>query len=129
MRFLLDTHIFLFFINGDNAISKKIIEIINNPDTEKHISIVSIWEITIKLNIGKLKLKDDINSIYQLLDKYQVKIIQPSKDDFITYSKLPLIHKDPFDRLIISQAIANDLTLITDDQYIKSYPNLKLFNT
>jgi len=42
---------------------------------------------------------------------------------------LPLIHEDPFDRLIISQAIANDLTLITDDQYIKSYPNLKLFNT
>lgn len=129
MRFLLDTHIFLFFINGDNAISKKIIELINNPNTEKYISIVSIWEITIKLNIGKLKLKDDINSIYQLLDKYQVRILQPSKYDFTTYSKLPLIHKDPFDRLIISQAIANDLTLITDDQYIKSYPNLKLFNT
>lgn len=127
MRFLLDTHIFLFFINGDNSISKKVIDIINNPETEKHISIVSIWEITIKLNIGKLKLKDDIISIYQLLDKYKVKILQPSKNDFITYSILPLIHKDPFDRLIISQALANDLILITDDQYIKNYPNLKLF--
>jgi len=71
MRFLLDTHIFLFFINGDNSISKKIIEIINSPVTEKYISIVSIWEITIKTNIGKLKLKDDINSIYELLDKYR----------------------------------------------------------
>lgn len=127
MRFLLDTHIFLFFINGDNSISKKIIEIINSPVTEKYISIVSIWEITIKTNIGKLKLKDDINSIYELLDKYRVKILQPSKDDFTTYSTLPLIHKDPFDRLIIAQALANDLTLITDDQYIKSYPILKLF--
>jgi len=126
MRFLLDTHIFLFFINGDSAILKKVIDIINGPRTEKHISIVSIWEITIKLNIGKLKLKDDINSLYHLLKKYQVKILLPSKEDFITYSKLPLIHKDPFDRLIISQAVTNGLTLITDDQHIKSYPNLKL---
>lgn len=128
MRFLLDTHIFLFFINGDYSISKKIIDIINNHDSEKYISVVSVWEITIKLNIGKLKLKDDINSIYQLLEKHGVKILQPSKSDFITYFTLPLIHKDPFDRLIISQALTNDLTLITDDQYIVNYPNLKLFN-
>ncbi|MFC1226075.1 type II toxin-antitoxin system VapC family toxin [Pedobacter sp. BG31] len=128
MRFLLDTHIFLFFVNGDYSISKKVIDIINNHDSEKYISVVSIWEITIKLNIGKLKLKDDINSIYQLLEKHGVKILQPSKSDFITYFTLPLIHKDPFDRLIISQALTNDLTLITDDQYIVNYPNLKLFN-
>jgi len=128
MRFLLDTHIFLFFINGDYSISKKVIDIINNHDSEKYISVVSIWEITIKLNIGKLKLKDDINSIYQLLEKHGVKILQPSKSDFITYFTLPLIHKDPFDRLIISQALTNDLTLITDDQYIVNYPNLNLFN-
>lgn len=128
MRFLLDTHIFLFFINGDNSISKKVIDIINNPNAEKYISVVSIWEITIKLNIGKLKLKDDINSIYQLLEKYGVKILQPSKNDFIKYSSLPLIHKDPFDRLIISQTLTNDLTLITDDQYIKGYPNLIYLN-
>ncbi|WP_412466019.1 type II toxin-antitoxin system VapC family toxin [Pedobacter sp. KLB.chiD] len=127
MRFLLDTHIFLFFINGDYSISEKVIDIINNTDSEKYISVVSIWEITIKLNIGKLKLKDDINSIYQLLEKHGVKILQPSKSDFITYSTLPLIHKDPFDRLIISQTLTNDLILITDDQYIKGYPNLKLF--
>ncbi|WP_406823879.1 type II toxin-antitoxin system VapC family toxin [Pedobacter sp. KACC 23697] len=128
MRFLLDTHICLFFINGDYSISKKVIDIINNHDSEKYISVVSIWEITIKLNIGKLKLKDDINSIYQLLEKHGVKILQPSKSDFITYFTLPLRHKDPFDRLIISQALTNDLTLITDNQYIVNYPNLKLFN-
>jgi len=127
MRFLLDTHIFLFFINGDPSISKKAVDIINNPKIEKYISVVSIWEITIKINIGKLRLKDDINSIYQLLEKYGVEILQPSKNDFITYSSLPLLHKDPFDRLIISQTLTNDLTLITDDQYIKGYPNLKLF--
>lgn len=127
MRFLLDTHIFLFFINGDLQISKETVNVINNPKSEKYISVVSIWEIVIKMNIGKLKLRDNIESIYYLLENYNIKIIHPRKRDFEIYLTLPLIHKDPFDRVIISQAIADDLTLITDDQYIKNYPNLKLF--
>jgi PIN domain nuclease of toxin-antitoxin system len=127
MRFLLDTHIFLFFINGESSISEEIIEILNDKQTEKFISIVSIWEITIKMNIGKLRLKDDLKSIYILLDNFDIKIFQLNKINFEVYLSLPFIHKDPFDRMIISQAVADDLTLITDDQYIRSYPNLKLF--
>ncbi|KQN32421.1 hypothetical protein ASE92_17600 [Pedobacter sp. Leaf41] len=127
MRFLLDTHIFLFFINGESSISEEIIEILNDKQTEKFISIVSIWEITIKMNIGKLRLKDDLKSIYILLDNFDIKILQLNKINFEVYLSLPFIHKDPFDRMIISQAVADDLTLITDDQYIRSYPNLKLF--
>ncbi|WP_416338743.1 type II toxin-antitoxin system VapC family toxin [Pedobacter sp. MC2016-05] len=127
MRFLLDTHIFLFFINGESSISEEIIEILNDKQTEKFISIVSIWEITIKMNIGKLRLKDDLKSIYILLDNFGIKILQLSKINFEVYLSLPFVHKDPFDRMIISQAIADNLTLITDDQYIRNYPNLKLF--
>lgn len=126
MRFLIDTHIFLFFINGDKSITKEIVNIINNPNTEKQISIVSLWEIVIKINIGKLKLKDNITSIYLLLSKFGIKIVSPNENTFKAYLSLPLIHKDPFDRMIISQAIADDLTLITDDQHIRNYPNLKL---
>ncbi|MFD2286035.1 PIN domain-containing protein [Pedobacter petrophilus] len=129
MHFLLDTHIFLFFINGDLQIPQKTINLINNPNLKKYFSIVSIWEIVIKMNIGKLKLRDDISSIYALLRKYNIEILQPDEHDFKVYSTLPLIHKDPFDRLIISQAIAKDLTVISDDQYIRNYPNLKLLNT
>lgn len=127
MRFLLDTHIFLFFINGDASISQRAIDLINNDNFEKYISTVSIWEIAIKISIGKLKLRDNINSIYRLLFNYNIKILQLKEIDFETYLKLPLIHKDPFDRMIISQAIADDLTIITDDHYIRNYPNLKLF--
>jgi PIN domain nuclease of toxin-antitoxin system len=129
MRFLLDTHIFLYFINGDPQIPQKTINFINNPNHKKYFSMVSIWEIVIKINIGKLKLKDNITSIYALLRRYNIEILQPNEHDFEVYLTLPLIHKDPFDRLIISQAIANDLTVISDDQYIKNYPNLKLLNT
>ena len=127
MGFLLDTHIFLFFINGESSISEEIIEILNDKQTEKFISIVSIWEITIKMNIGKLRLKDDLKSIYNLIADFDIKILQLNKINFEVYLSLPFIHKDPFDRMIISQAVADDLTLITDDQYIRSYPNLKLF--
>lgn len=88
---------------------------------------MSIWEITIKMNIGKLRLKDDLKSIYILLDNFDIKILQLNKINFEVYLSLPFIHKDPFDRMIISQAVADDLTLITDDQFIRNYPNLKLF--
>ena len=125
MTFLLDTHIFLHFINGDSAISEKTIELINNPFLDKSISIVSIWEITIKISIGKLRLKDDLDSIYKILADYNIKVLYPTREHFKINQILPFIHKDPFDRLIISQAIADDLTLITDDQHIKNYPNLK----
>ncbi|SER38089.1 type II toxin-antitoxin system VapC family toxin [Pedobacter rhizosphaerae] len=127
MRFLLDTHIFLFFINGDRSISKKTIDILNNKEAEKYISIISIWEITIKINIGKLKLKDDIDSIFVLLEKHEIVVLYPSQASLNYYLELPMLHKDPFDRLIIAQAITEDLSLITDDQHIRNYPNLKLF--
>ncbi|MCZ4221683.1 type II toxin-antitoxin system VapC family toxin [Pedobacter sp. SJ11] len=122
----MDTHIFLFFINGDKSIQKETVNVINNPNTDIYLSIVSIWEIVIKMNIGKLKLKDDVNSIYILLSNYNIKILDLKEHNFKIYSALPLIHKDPFDRMIISQAIAEDLTIISDDQYIRNYPNLKL---
>lgn len=127
MAFLLDTHIFLYFINGDYSISKKTIALINNPLSEKFISVASIWEITVKINIGKLRLKDNLDSIYKILDEFNISILHPQKIHFKVNLDLPLIHKDPFDRLIISQAIADDLILITDDQHIKNYPNLKIF--
>lgn len=127
MRYLLDTHIFLFLIDGNNSLPKKTIDIVNDPIAEKNISIASIWEISIKLSLGKLKIKHSISDIYQLLNKYEVKILNPKKEVFEILSSLKLIHRDPFDRMIISQAIADDLTMITDDQYIRNYPNLKLF--
>lgn len=127
MRFLLDTHIFLFMIKGENAISAETIEIINSTQHQKFFSIASIWEIAIKISIGKLKII--VDAVYSLLDEYGIEIIMPNQKHLKTYLTLPFLHKDPFDRLIISQALAENLTLITDDQQITHYPNLKLLNT
>ncbi|SOD18744.1 type II toxin-antitoxin system VapC family toxin [Pedobacter xixiisoli] len=126
MRFILDTHIFLFLINGSSSISENTRTIINSRTSKKFISVVSIWKIVIKINIGKLKLKHSISDIYSILKDNDITILQIAEIHLKHYLQLSLIHRDPFDRLIISQAITEDLTLITDDQFIKNYPNLKL---
>lgn len=127
MRFLVDTHIFLFLINADEKLDKKTIGILENPANSINLSIASLWEIVVKINIGKLPITRSINEFYELLNKKNITVLNIQKQHLDIYLNLPLIHKDPFDRLIISQAIADDLTIITDDQYIKNYPNLKLF--
>jgi len=127
MRFLVDTHIFLFLINADDKLDKNIINTLENPSNSIYISMASLWEIVVKVNIGKLPLTRNINELYELLNKKSILVLNIQKQHLDIHLSLPLIHKDPFDRLIISQAIADDLTLITDDQHIKDYPNLKLF--
>lgn len=127
MRFLVDTHIFLFLINADEKLDKNIIKTVENPTNSINLSIASLWEIVVKINIGKLPITRSINEFYELLNKKNIAVLNIQKQHLDTYLNLPLIHKDPFDRLIIAQAIADDLTIITDDQYIKNYPNLKIF--
>ena len=127
MRFLVDTHIFLFLIDADKNLSQSIIEIIASPENNISISIASLWEIVVKVNLGKLPITRNINELYELINQSNITVLSIQKQHLDSYLTLPLIHRDPFDRLIISQAIADDLTLITDDQYIKNYPNLKLY--
>lgn len=127
MRFLVDTHIFLFLIDADKNLNQSIIEIIASPENNISISIASLWEIVVKVNLGKLPITRNINELYELINQSNITVLNIQKQHLDSYLTLPLIHRDPFDRLIISQAIADDLTLITDDQYIKNYPNLKLY--
>ncbi|ARS41082.1 hypothetical protein CA265_16030 [Sphingobacteriaceae bacterium GW460-11-11-14-LB5] len=127
MRLLLDTHIFISLINEDNGLEVSVINSIEDTKNDKFISIASLWEIIIKLNIGKLIVTRDLDEMYAVIDQFNLSVLNIQKHHFDKYLALPLIHRDPFDRLIISQALADKLILITDDQYIKNYPNLKLF--
>ena len=127
MNFIIDTHILISLINKDGKIDKQATEKIENLENQISISIVSLWEITIKVNIGKLKVTRNLQEMYDLIEKSDISVLNIQKKHLEKYLQLTLIHRDPFDRMIISQAITDDLTIITDDQYIKSYPNLKLF--
>ena len=126
-RFLLDIHVFLWLIQGDPQLSGQVRSIIADDTNQLNFSVVSIWEVVIKLNIGKLKIEHSIEDIYQLLAQLKFSILPIERLDLDRYLTLPLHHRDPFDRLIISQAIDRELILISADGSFDLYPVQRLW--
>ena len=118
MKILLDTHILLWAISDPDKLSAEHREIIENPDNVIFISIATLWELTIKQAIGKIDLPDSF-----LLDVthngYETLKIEVSH--LIELKKLPLHHRDPFDRIIIAQALSENCKLLTIDHEILKY--------
>ena len=127
MKYLIDTHILIWYALNDKALSSKVIDVIKNLDNQILISKASLWEMAIKINIGKLDLRGlPFSEIENLLAENNIGVLDIQFAHFNTLLSLPLHHGDPFDRLIISQALTDDLTVISDDGKFKLYA-LKLF--
>ncbi|OYD91958.1 PIN domain nuclease [Nostoc sp. 'Peltigera membranacea cyanobiont' 210A] len=128
MKLLLDTHIFLWFISSDRRLSNTFIEIIRNTDNDVYLSIISIWEATIKYQLGKLTLPQS-PEIYLPIqrERHLITSLPLTEDSVVQLSKLPNIHRDPFDRMLICQALQHDLTIVTVDDAIRAYP-VKILN-
>ena len=118
---LLDTHTFIWFINGDNELSKNARELIEADDSVNFISIASIWEIAIKISLGKLQLNTSFEEIDRQIDNNGFELLPITFEHTLLLSKLPFHHRDPFDRMIIAQSIANRLTVISKDDNLKNY--------
>ena len=121
MRLLLDTHTLLWFYGGDEALPVNLKESIRNPTSECYVSIASLWEITIKINLGKLKIGTPITDLYSFLERNQFWIIPIELKHLLYLQQLPYLHKDPFDRLIIAQALSENLAVATKDQFFSQY--------
>ena len=121
MAFLLDTHAFLWFVCGDSQLPNSIRDKIKDMNEPCFLSAASLWEITIKNQIGKLTLNISLEELFEYTDRNQIEIVQITYDHLLTLSHLPNHHGDPFDRLIISQAIAENFILITRDKGLKKY--------
>jgi PIN domain nuclease of toxin-antitoxin system len=121
MRYLIDTHVLIWYIAGSPQLDKRFIAEIKNPENIIFISKASLWEIVIKISIGKLKLEIDFDEIEAYLKKNKIVELDFGLEEFKKIITLPLLHRDPFDRLIIGQAITNNLTVITDDPKFKLY--------
>lgn len=122
MNVLIDTHILLWHMDDNSRLKTKYKEIIENEDNEVYVSKASIWEIAIKLSVGKLELERPILEFENYFKRELFREIDLTHRDFDIVSKLPFHHNDPFDRLIISQAINRNFTIITDDPQFKKYP-------
>lgn len=122
MRILLDTHIFLWLIQDDQRLSDEHRQIIQNPNNEKFLSVVSIWECVIKHQIGKLDFPAS-PAIYLPLErrKHLIKALIVDENTIAKLTEVPLLHRDPFDRLIIAHALHYDLMIVTVDSKILQY--------
>jgi len=121
MKVLLDTHSFLWFLGGDAALSKQARTLIENPRNEKFISIASFWEIAIKNSLGKLTLDVPFAELKTESIKNSFHILPITFEDTLQLNTLPFHHRDPFDRIIISQAMKNNLTLVSRDNNFSLY--------
>jgi PIN domain nuclease of toxin-antitoxin system len=122
MKLLLDTHIFLWFISGSAQLSASFRESIQNPDNEVYLSVVSLWECIIKYQLGKLPLPES-PEIYLPKQRERHRIDSLTVDELSVAQliKLPSLHRDPFDRLLICQALQHNLIIVTADAAVMAY--------
>lgn len=118
--FLLDTHAFLWYLNDDPKLPKNVKELIETT-RDIRVSIGMFWEIAIKASIGKLIIPASVTTLMNDCKELDFKILPIEAVHIERLKELPKIHGDPFDRLFICQAQAEDLTMITADKNIVKY--------
>lgn len=121
MKILIDTHIFLWMLSCPEKLNETRHYELESPANEVFLSAMSIAELMIKSTIGKIKIEFDP---LEMAEKMQIDILDFSGTHAMALGKLPLIHKDPFDRMILVQAITNNLVLMSDDSKFLQY-NIK----
>ena len=121
MKYLLDTHTALWLFEGNDKLPQHAQDIIFDADNEIYVSIVSAWEVAIKVSLNKLDFNGGVAIFLSAIEANNIKLLSIKNDYVKTVEKLSFIHRDPFDRLIISTALAEDLTIITIDESIQKY--------
>jgi len=122
MNLLLDTHIFLWYITGDSRLPSDLLPIIRDPANRIYLSVISLWEILVKYQLGKLPLPHP-PAVYipEQRQRHQFESLALDENSITHLPKLPTHHKDPFDRMLICQAIEHNLTLISTDKAVQAY--------
>lgn len=120
MECLLDTHAFLWYLLGNSNLGNKAKEAIDTK-TGLYFSIASLWEISIKINVGKLQLNRSFEDLPKELEYINVQILPITFEDTNIYTSLPLHHRDPFDRILVAQAMNHSLVLISRDEAFDAY--------
>ena len=121
MGILLDTHVAIWFFTDDKRLSKSAKKIIFDLNNMIYISIASLWEIAIKLSAGKLEFDGGIDGFIEAVYMNEFILLEISLEHIKTITVLPFIHRDPFDRIIVAQAIVENMVIITTDDNIAKY--------
>ena len=121
MKLLLDTHAFLWFVAGDERLSRKARRAMENDEAELHLSSASVWEIAIKSSLGRLTLPTPLRVYVAEKVASGFHMLPVEWEHAAAVETLPLHHRDPFDRLLVAQAMAENLTVVTGDALFRSY--------
>ena len=121
MNFLIDTHALIWHIRGAKELSKNVISVIEDTENTVYVSKASLWEMAIKISLGKLEISIPFEELEGYLEKNEFSVLDYNFEHLKTLLALPFHHSDPFDRLIISQAVTDDLRIITHDEAFNNY--------
>ena len=121
MRYLIDTHIFIWFIQNSPNLKQAIRDLIEDANNEVLISIGSVWEVSIKNSLGKLHLTKGFSAMSGYLNDNSIDILPITFAHTVENNKLPFHHRDPFDRIIVAQAIVENMDFISADAVFDDY--------
>ena len=124
MKYLIDTHVFIWALMDTKKISKKVTSILENVENEVYISPISFWEMAIKYQSKKLELQGiNILHLPHIAEQYDFEVLSPEPYDYVSVGTVPQKenHHDPFDRMLIQQAIRNNLVLLSADSKFQQY--------
>lgn len=121
MNVLLDTHAFLWYFQDSEQLSAQAAELLEDTDNALFLNIGSLWELAIKLGLGKLELQKPFHELQAVLHQLAIQILPITFSDTECYLGLPLHHRDPFDRMLIAQAITHSLVIISQDKQFDAY--------
>lgn len=121
MNLLVDTHALIWFITDNNKLPINTKKFIESNDNDCYVSIATFWEIGIKNSIGRLDLNSDLQKIFRIIEESGFDILPITTNHILQNADLELYHQDPFDRIIIAQAMVEKMTIITKDTQFKNY--------
>ena len=119
MRLLLDTHVLLWALANAPELGSRVRDLILDPANTVFVSIASLWEITVKRRVGKLDV--EIDRVLHALPPAGIAVLAVEPRHLFVLETLPIHHRDPFDHLLIAQALADDLTFVTEDRRAPLY--------
>lgn len=120
MKLLFDTHVWLWFVQGDDALPPGFLAAIRSPSNTVFLSVASAWEVQIKTATGKLQLQTPLDVFLEAASE-RFDVLDISMRHIQSLRQLPTHHRDPFDRMLVAQAHADGLTLMTVDPIVKTY--------
>lgn len=121
MNLLIDTHALIWFITDNDKLPFKTKQIIENKENNCYVSIATYWEIGIKNSIGRLVLKSDLKTIFEIIEETGFETLPITTNQILRNAKLEFHHQDPFDRIIIAQSLTEKMTIITKDSQFENY--------